>query len=141
MYSKPVMLSHPANYQPEEAEVAPANSQMPSRASGNKRRHLTVADVFSHFDGRFFRSWFIDGPRLLLTGRFSHREAAFIAISALPALLALGCIMLPAYLFDSPQQNAFYYLGQSLKSENASLIPMAVGVISSLFSFRFPHST
>ncbi|HEY1120015.1 MAG TPA: hypothetical protein VGE67_00380 [Haloferula sp.] len=126
------MLSHPANHQPDDAEVAPAESQMPSRASGNKRRRLSVADTF--------RSWFIDGPRLLLTGRFSHREAAFIAISAIPALLALGCIMLPAYLFDSPQQNAFYYFGQCLKGESIGLIPMIFGVISSIFGFRFPHS-
>ncbi|MEK7952092.1 hypothetical protein [Luteolibacter soli] len=134
------MLSHPNN-QPENAEVAPADSQMPSLASGNQRRHLTVGDVFGHFDGRFFRSWFIDGPRLLLTGRFSHREAAFIAISALPALLALGLITLPALLFDSPQQNAFYHFGQYLKGENTAMMPMALGVISALFSFRFPHST
>jgi hypothetical protein len=127
------MLSHPANHQPEDAEVAAADSQMPSQASGNYRRHFSVVDAL--------HSWFIDGPRLLLTGRFSHREAAFIAISALPALLALGFIMLPAYLFDSPQQNAFYHFGQSLKGDNTSLIPMAFGVISSLFSFRFPHST
>lgn len=135
------MLSHPANYQPEDAEVAAADSQMPEEASGNQRRHLTVADVFGHFDGRFFRSWLIDGPRLLLTGRFTHREAAFIAISALPALMAVALITLPAYLFDSPQQNAFYHFGQCLKGENMSLIPMGFGVLSSLFSFRFPHST
>jgi len=135
------MLSHPANQQPEDAEVAPADSQMPEEASGSQRRHLTVADLFGHFDGRFFRSWFIDGPRLLLTGRFTHREAMFIAMSAMPALLAVALITLPAYLFDSPQQNAFYHFGQYLKSENFALIPMVIGVVSSLFSFRFPHST
>jgi hypothetical protein len=135
------MLSHPANHQPEDAEVAPADSQMPEEASGSQRRHLTVADVFGHFDGRFFRSWFIDGPRLLLTGRFTHREAAFIAMSALPALLAVALITLPAYLFSSPQQNAFYHFGQCLKGESFALLPMAVGVVSSLFGFRFPHST
>jgi hypothetical protein len=135
------MLSHPANHQPDDAEVAPADSQMPEEASGSKRRHLTVADVFGHFDGQFFRTWFIDGPRLLLTGRFTHREAMFIAISALPALLAVALITLPALLFNSPQQNAFYHFGQCLKGENASLIPMVFGVVSSLFSFRFPHST
>ena len=135
------MLSHPANQQPEDAEVAPADSQMPEEASGSQRRHLTVADLFGHFDGRFFRSWFIDGPRLLLTGRFTHREAAFIAMSALPALMAVALITLPAYLFDSPQQNAFYHFGQCLKADNMSLIPMAFGVLSAFFSFRFPHST
>lgn len=126
------MLSHPANHQPDDAEVAPADSQMPSEASGNQRRHFSVVDTF--------RNWFIEGPRLLLTGRFTHREATFIAISALPALLGLGFITLPAYLFDSPAQNAFYYFGQCLKSEDTALIPMAFGVISSVFGFRFPHS-
>ena len=43
--------------------------------------------------------------------------------------------------FDSPQQNAFYHFGQCLKADNMSLIPMAFGVLSAFFSFRFPHST
>jgi hypothetical protein len=134
------MLSHPANHQPEGAEVAAADSKMLDGASGNKRRHLTVADVFGRFDREFFRSWFIDGPRLLLTGHFSHREGAFIIISAVPALLAVALITVPAFLFDSPQHNAFYHFAQCLKGENTSLIPMAFGAITCLFSFRFPHS-
>ncbi|MCW1921074.1 hypothetical protein OKA05_00815 [Luteolibacter arcticus] len=133
------MLSHSANNKPEEAEVAPADSQMPE-ASGVQRRHLTVADVFGRFDRNYFRSWFIDGPRLLLTGRFTHREAAFIAISALPALLAVALITVPAYLFNTPQHNAFYHFGQFLKGENTSMIPMAFGAVASLLSFRFPHA-
>ena len=135
-----VMLSHPANHQPDDAEVAPAESQMPSQASGNQRRHLTVADVFGHFGGRYFHNWFIVGPRLVLTGRFSRREAAFIAVSALPALLGLAFITLPAFIFNSPDQNAFYYFGKCLEKDSAALIPMALGVVSSIFSFRFPHS-
>jgi hypothetical protein len=134
------MLSHPANYQPEEAEVAAADSQMLDGASGSQRRHLTVADVFGHFNGQYFRSWFIDGPRLLLTGRFTQREGAFIVMSALPALLAVALITVPAYLFNSPQQNAFYHFAQCLKADNTSLIPMAFGAVASLFSFRFPHA-
>ncbi len=134
------MLSHPANHQPEKAEVAAADSQMLDGASGSQRRHLTVADVFGHFDRQFFRSWFIDGPRLLLSGRFNHREGAFIVISALPALLAVALITVPAYVFDSPQHNVFYHFAQCLKGENISLIPMAFGAITSLFCFRFPHA-
>lgn len=134
------MLSHPANHEPELAEVAAADSEM-HEASGSHRRHLSVADVFGHFDREFFRSWFIDGPWRLLTGRFSAREGVFMAISAMPALLAFALIMLPAYLFHTPEHSAFYHFGQCLRTENASLIPMALGTISSLFGLRFPHGS
>ena len=64
------MLSHPANDEPKEAAVAAAPS-LPQETAGNHRRHVTVSDVLGHFDREYFRSWFIDGPRLLL-GRQPH---------------------------------------------------------------------
>jgi hypothetical protein len=131
------MLSHPANDPPEEAAVATATSQMPP-ASGNRRRHLTVADVLGHFDREFFRSWFIDGPKLLLQGRFSAREGAFMAVAALPAIIATLFLTLPGLVFDSPDHHAFFHFARNLQQEAVSALPLVLGALCSLFSLRFP---
>lgn len=131
------MLSHPANHQPEEAAAATATSQMRT-ASRNRRRHLTLADVFGHFDREFFRSWFIDGPRLILQGRFTRREGIFMAVAAAPAILATLFLTLPGLVFDSPDQQAFFHFARGIQEEAISAFPIVLGAISSLCSLRFP---
>jgi hypothetical protein len=134
------MLSHSADEKTEVSEVAPDASEMPM-ASENQRRHLTVADVLGHFDLKFFRNWFVDGPRHLLAGRFSTREGVFMSIAAVPALLAVAFLTVPGFLFSSPEQHAFYHFAQNLQNEVASLIPAGIGALSTLFSLRFPLSS
>jgi hypothetical protein len=136
------MLSHPAHEESEETAVAAATSLLHDHESaGNRRRHLTVADVFGHFDREFFRSWFIEGPRLLFAGRFNHREGVFIALASVPAILAATFLLLPGFLFDTPEYHVFYEFARSVKEGNASLLPMAIGTLSSLFSLRVPHGS
>ncbi|MCW1883251.1 hypothetical protein OKA04_00820 [Luteolibacter flavescens] len=48
---------------------------------------------------------------------------------------------MPARLFNSPEQNAFYHFGQVLRDEHAPLIPIAVGALCTLLGFRFPHGS
>jgi hypothetical protein len=131
------MLSHPANHQPEEASVATATSQM-RKASANRRRHLTVSDVLGHFDREFFLDWFVRGPRLVLTGRFSRRAAGFMIASALPAILATLFLTIPGLLFHTPEHHAFFHFAKTLESDGTSMLPVFLGTLSSLCSFRFP---
>ena len=129
------MLSHPA--QPEESAVAADLLEEPATRE-NRRRQVTVEDILSHFDGEFFRNWFIDGPRLLLKGKFSRRAAVFLTIGAMPALMGAAYVILPDVLFPTPQHNAFFHFARTVSSDVASLIPLGIGVIASLFSFRLP---
>ena len=129
------MLSHPA--QPEESAVA-ADGLVDPATRENRRRQLTVEDILSHFDGEFFRNWFIDGPRLLLKGKFSRRAGIFLAIGAMPALMGAAYVILPDVLFPTPQHNAFFHFARTVSSDVASLIPLGIGVVASLFSFRLP---
>lgn len=131
------MLSHPANPEPGEPAVAAATSEM-KKSSGNRRRQMTVEDFFGQFDREFFRNWFIDGPRLLLTGKFSRRAAGFMIAGALPAIAAALFLTVPGMLFPTPQHQAFFQFGKVLNSDMASLIPVGLGVLSSIFSFRLP---
>ena len=128
------MLSHPAK--PDESAVA-ADASDPAKRE-NRRRQLTVEEILARFDGEFFRNWFIDGPRLLLKGKFSRRAAAFMIVAAIPAIAAVLFLTVPALLFPTPQHNAFFYFGKSVTSDVASYVPLAIGLLSTIFSLRLP---
>lgn len=133
------MLSHPANQnESEEATVATATSLM-RKASANRRRHpTTVSEFLAHFDKAYFRDWFLEGPKLLLKGCFSRRAATFMIASAAPAILAGLFLTVPGILFHTPEHNAYFHFARIVEGETPSLIPVILGTISSIFSFRFP---
>jgi hypothetical protein len=131
------MLSHPAHTESEEATVATVSSEMPE-ASENRRRHLTVEEFFGRFDKEYFREWFVEGPRLLLAGCFSRRAAGFMIAAASPAILAALFLTVPGILFHTPEHNQFFHFARIIETEAASALPVMLGLVSSLFSFRLP---
>jgi hypothetical protein len=131
------MLSHPANTESEEATVATATSQM-LEASANRRRQFTVEDLLACFDKEYFREWFVEGPRLLLAGCFSRRAAGFMIAAASPAILAALFLTVPGLLFHTPEHNQFFHFARIIESEAASALPVILGMISSICSFRLP---
>ena len=129
------MLSHPANG--DDSAVAAEDSLEPNNRA-NRRRQATVEEILARFDGEFFRNWFIDGPRLLLKGKFSRRAAAFMIVATVPAIAATLFLTVPGMLFPTPAHNAFFYFWKGVNSDMASLIPVGIGLISSVFSLRLP---
>ena len=97
-----------------------------------------MEEILSHFDGEFFRNWFINGPRLLLKGKFSRRAAGFMIAAAIPAIAATLFLTLPGLLFPTPAHNAFFYFSKGVNTDIASLVPVGLGLISSVFSLRLP---
>ena len=129
------MLSHPANPEPEEVAVAAATSQL-RESQGNQRRHS--GENAGQSVGEFFRSWFIDGPKLLLKGKFSRRAAVFMAVAAFPAIAAALFLTVPGMLFPTPQHNQFFHFAKVISGDSITLIPVAIGVLSSIFCLRLP---
>lgn len=125
------MLSHPANHEPEEAAVAVATSEL-RQTQGNRRRHG------GRFDADFFHNWFITGPKLLLKGKFTRRTAVFIGIAAVPAIAVALFLTLPGILFPTPQHNQFFHFAKVVSGDSATLIPVAIGILSSIFCLRLP---
>jgi hypothetical protein len=130
------MLSHPANS--EESAVAAETSLEPADKRENRRRQVTVEEILPRINGEFFRNWFIDGPRLLLKGKFSRRSAAFMIVAAIPAIAAVLFMTVPGLLFPTPQHNAFFYFSKGVTSDVVSFVPLALGLLSTIFSLRFP---
>lgn len=132
------MLSHPAKT--DESAVAADESQDPGKRE-NRRRQTTVEDILAQFDREFFRNWFIDGPRLMLSGRLSRRAAGFMTIAALATIMGTLFLTLPALLFPTPQHNAFFHFAKAITSDIGSLVPLTLGFLASIFSFRLPLSS
>lgn len=123
------MLSHPANQKPEEVAVAAATSQL-RQSQGNHRRRGE--------EGDFFRNWFIIGPKLLMKGKFNRRTAVFIGFAAVPAIAVALFLTVPGILFPTPQHNQFFHFAKVISGDSATLIPVAIGVLSSIFCLRLP---
>lgn len=133
------MLSHPANQnESEEATVATATSLMRKASANRRRRPTTVSEFFAHFDRAYFRDWFVEGPKLMLKGCFSRRAAGFMIVSAAPAILTGLFLTVPGILFHTPEHNAYFHFARIVEGDAPSIIPVILGTISSIFSFRFP---
>lgn len=99
---------------------------------------MTVKEFMSQFDKEFFRNWFVEGPRLILNGKFSRRSGGFIIAASMPVLLSTMFLVLPGILFPTPQHNAFFQFAKVIDGDLVSLLPLALGTISAIFSFRLP---
>jgi hypothetical protein len=130
------MLSHPVSPTPEAESVATAPSKLLETAPNRRRHSITVREFFSQFDRAYFRDWFITGPKLILKGGFSHRAAGFMIAAATPAILAALFITIPGLLFHTPEHNAYFHFAKIVEGD--SVLPVILGTISSIFSFRFP---
>ena len=64
---------------------------------------------------------FFIGPRQLLTSRISGKCAAAMVAMCTPSLLCSAILTIPAMLFQSPQQHAYFDLSRGLEGDPAHL--------------------
>lgn len=132
------MLSHPSDPESEEATVATATSMLPEAAEEDHGAHFSFREFFGQFDREFFHNWFVEGPVRILKGHFSRRAAGFMIAGAMPAILTGLFLTIPGLLFQTPQHHAFFYFAKIVEGDPASILPVLLGTVSALFSFRFP---
>lgn len=99
-----------------------------------KERAMIILGRIAHQ----LRLTYIDGPRALLAGRYSHRQAAYIMLATLPVFLGTLFITVPGILFPSPGHKAFYHFACSVGSDFSALIPVILGAISTSLGFKIP---
>lgn len=130
------MLSHPVSPESEPVPAATGTARLNKAAANRRRSHLTVEELLARFDKAYFRDWFVLGPKLLLKGGFSRRAAAFMIASATPGILAALFVIVPGMLFHTPEHHAYFHFAKIV--EGNSFLPLILGTVSSVFSFRFP---
>ena len=75
---------------------------------------------------RLLRLAFISGPWLLLTSRLSTKHASLMIMLCVPALLFSSMLIFPALIFQSPQQQAYFYFAQILNQDPTRWVILAL---------------
>jgi len=81
---------------------------------------------------------FIYGPRQLLTSRISMKCAALMVAMCSPSLLFCSILTIPALLFRSPEQHAYFYFGKLLNEDPSRWLVLLLAGVCALMSLAIP---
>lgn len=84
------------------------------------------------------RLTFISGPKVLFTSQISAKCAASMILMCAPALLFCVILTLPAMIFQSPQQNAYYHFARVLEEDPARWIALLLTGLCAILSLALP---
>lgn len=89
---------------------------------------------------RALRITFISGPWLLMTSRLSRKNASMMILLCAPALLFCGMMTIPELIFQSPQQQAYFYFSRVLNDDPVRWIGLVLAGICALIALAVPAS-
>jgi hypothetical protein len=81
---------------------------------------------------------FIQGPRLLLTSHISVKCAAMMMALCMPSLLCCSILTIPAMIFQSPQQHAYFHFAKILNDDPMRWLVLLLAGVCALFSLAVP---
>lgn len=80
----------------------------------------------------------ITGPKVLVTSRISGKCAAIMLMLCTPSLLFCSILTIPGMLFQSPQQQAYFYFAKMLDQDPGRWIVLVLAGLCSLISLAVP---
>jgi hypothetical protein len=87
---------------------------------------------------RFLRSVIFHGPKQLFTSRISSKCAGFMAALCAPSLLCCSLLTIPAFLFQSPEQQAYFYFSQMLNGDPAHWLVVFLAAVCAILALAVP---
>ena len=87
---------------------------------------------------RYFRLTFVVGPKILLTSRISGKCAALMFMLCSPSLLFCMVLTVPALLFKSPQQNAYFYFSTTINQDPSRWAVLVLAAICAILALAVP---
>ena len=90
---------------------------------------------------RYLRLIFITGPRLLFTTRISGKCAFIMMLMMVPSVLCCLMLTMPGIIFQSPQQQAYFYFAKMLENDPTRWIVLALAGVCSLISLAVPATS
>jgi hypothetical protein len=78
------------------------------------------------------------GPRQLLTSRISAKCAVTMMTMCAPSLLCCSLLTIPALLFQSPQQQAYFHFSRVLNEDPMRWIVLVLAGVCSILSLAMP---
>lgn len=105
------------------------------RQTGNmfSQRSFTFKGVM-----RLLRLTFISGPILLFTTRLSIKHASIMMLLCAPALLLISLTTVPAFLFNSPEQHAYYEFANILIKDPAQFFILPLAALCAMIALAVP---
>lgn len=86
----------------------------------------------------FLRLTFVRGPKHLLTSRISAKCAAIMVAMCSPSLLFCGLLTIPAMIFTSPHQNAYFQFSQVLERDPTRWFVLLLAGSCAIMSLAVP---
>ena len=86
---------------------------------------------------RYVRTIYL-GPKVLLTSRITGKCAAFMMLMCAPSLLFCSLLTLPALIFQSPQQHAYFQFSRVLEQDPSRWAVLLLVSICTLMSLAVP---
>ena len=86
----------------------------------------------------FLQLMFFSGPRQLLTSRISVKCAAMMMAMCAPSLLIFALLTIPALIFQSPQQQAYFYFARLVNEDPVRWLALALASVCALLSLAVP---
>jgi hypothetical protein len=87
---------------------------------------------------RYFRLTFITGPKQLLTSRISGKCAAIMMAMCTPSLLFCALLTIPAMIFQSPHQNAYFQFARVLEQDPIRWVVLLMAGTCAILSLAVP---
>lgn len=87
---------------------------------------------------KFLRLMFFHGPRHLFTSRISVKCATFMVAMCSPALLFCALLTIPALLFSSPEQHAYFYFSRQINEDPSRWLVLLLAGFCALMSLAIP---
>ena len=87
---------------------------------------------------RWLRLTFITGPKILLTSRISGKCAFLMFMMCMPSLVYFALLTIPALIFRSPSQHAFFYFSLVLDEDPDRWIVLCLAGFCALMSLAIP---
>ena len=84
------------------------------------------------------RLTFIAGPKVLFTSRISGKCAALMVMMCSPSLVFFSVLTIPPILFQSPQQNAYFYFAGILNQDPSRWLVLLLAAICTVLSLAIP---
>ena len=87
---------------------------------------------------QFLLLTFVRGPKQLLTSRISAKCAAVMVTMCSPALLFCSLLTIPAMIFQSPHQNAYFHFSQVLEHDPSRWFVLLLAGLCAIMSLAIP---
>jgi hypothetical protein len=114
-------------------------SLIPKPANSRNLKNAARPGIFTSKGLQAFaRAAFVTTPRKLFRSKLSNRSSSFMMLLCIPAIALFISATVPEMIFQSPQQEAYFYFARTLSQDLTNGFVLALSVICMMIAFVLP---